>query len=160
MAQQMPNTIELYEAAAQAFRQTLSGVKEDQMNGGTPCPLWNVQALINHNIKVTGFVHGMLSENITVNSSDVIGHQLPAEGSVAAFDAGVARVLELIKAPGSVEKQINTPFGAMTRGEVMLLPRPGSMVQIFSVWSLGITSTCPGLGWRRLSRKATTRSSE
>jgi hypothetical protein len=38
----MSNTIELYEAAAQMFRQTLSGVTEDQMNNSTPCTEWNV----------------------------------------------------------------------------------------------------------------------
>ena len=92
------------------------------MNGPTPCSLWNVQALINHNVKVTGFAHGVLLENITVNSQDVIGHPLPAEGAVDAFDAGVARVLELIKSPGSAEKQIKTPFGEMKRVEFLMAP--------------------------------------
>ena len=120
MAQQMPNPIELYEAAAQGFRQTLSAIKEDQMSNSTPCAEWNVQALINHNIKVAGFAHGVMLENITVNSLDVAG-PLPAEGAVAALDAGVARVLELIKAAGSAETQINTPFGAMTRVQFLMV---------------------------------------
>ena len=71
MAQQGPNPIELYEAAVQAFRQTLSGVKADQMQGSTPCSEWNVQALITHNIQVAAFVEGLLQENITVNPLDV-----------------------------------------------------------------------------------------
>ena len=121
MAQQMPNPIELYEAAAQGFRQTLSGVREDQMTSPTPCTEWNVKAVINHNIKVTGFVHGALMENITVNPTDV-SDPLLAEGAVAAFDAGVARVLELIKAPGSADKHIETPLGAMTRVEFLMAP--------------------------------------
>ena len=79
MTQQMPNPIELYEAAAQAFRQTLSGVRENQMNSPTPCTEWSVEALINHNIKVTGVAHGVLLENITVNPQEVSG-PLPAEG--------------------------------------------------------------------------------
>jgi uncharacterized protein (TIGR03086 family) len=122
MAQQMPNPIELYEAAAQGFRKALSGVRADQMSNPTPCTEWNVQALINHNIKVTGFVHGALLENITVNPTDVVGVPLPAEGSVAALDAGVARVLELVKSAGSAEKHIETPFGHMTRGEFLMAP--------------------------------------
>ena len=69
MAQQDPNPIELYEAAVQAFRQTLSGVRADQLQGSTPCTDWNVQALITHNIKVAAFVEGLLQENITVNPS-------------------------------------------------------------------------------------------
>ena len=121
MTQQMPNPIELYEAAAQGFRKTLEGVKENQMTNATPCSEWNVQNLITHNIKVTGFVHGVLMENITVDSQQV-AEPLPAEGAVAALDAGVARVLELIKAPGSAAQQINTPFGQMTRGEFLMAP--------------------------------------
>ena len=120
MTQQMPNPIELYEAAAQGFRQALSAVKDDQMNSATPCALWNVQALINHNVDTTEFVRGALLENITIDSSDVIGHQLPEEGAVAAFDAGVAKVLDLIKEPGSAEKQITTPFGPMKRVEFLM----------------------------------------
>ena len=64
MTQQMPNPIELYEAAAQGFRQALSAVKDDQMNSATPCALWNVQALINHNVDTTEFVRGAPLENI------------------------------------------------------------------------------------------------
>ena len=121
MAQQMPNPIELYEAASQGFRQTLSGVKPDQMSNSTPCTLWSVQALINHNIKVTGFALGMLTENITVNPKEVSG-RLPAEGAVEALDAGVAKVLELMKQEGSASMKIGTPFGQMTRGECLMAP--------------------------------------
>ena len=122
MAQQgMPNPIELYEAAAQGFRATLSGIKSDQMSNATPCSEWNVQAVINHNVLVTGFAYGMLTENITVNPTEVKG-PLPAEGAVAALDAGVARILELVKASGSADKQIKTPFGEMTRGQCLMAP--------------------------------------
>ena len=121
MAQQMPNPIELYEAAAQGFRQTLSAVKADQMSSSTPCTEWSVQDLINHNIKVTAFAHGVLLENITTNPMEVEG-PLPAEGAVAALDAGVARILELVKQSGSAEKHIETPFGHMTRVEFLMAP--------------------------------------
>ena len=72
MAQQ-PNPIEMLEAAAQGFRERLSSVQSSQMSNPTPCTEWDVQALINHNIKVTGFVEGALRENITVNPNDVSG---------------------------------------------------------------------------------------
>ena len=122
MTQQMPNPIDLYEAAAQGFREALSAVKDDQMTSSTPCALWNVQALINHNVVTTAFVHGALTENNTIDSGDVIGHPLPEEGAVAAFDAGVAKVLDLIKESGSAEKQITTPFGPMKRVEFLMAP--------------------------------------
>ena len=121
MAQQDPNPIELYEAAVQAFRQTLSGVRADQMQGSTPCTEWNVQALIKHNIQVAGFVEGVLQENVTVNPMEVEG-AIPGDDPVKALDDGVAKVLGIIKAAGSADVQINTPFGEMTRGQFLITP--------------------------------------
>ena len=121
MADQMPNPIELYEAAAQGFRQTLSEVKSNQMSSPTPCSQWNVQQLINHNVKVTGFAHGVLIENITVNPMEVDETQ-STDAAIAGLDAGVATVLELIKSPGTVEKEINTPFGQLTCGQFLMAP--------------------------------------
>jgi len=113
--------IALYEAAVQGFRQTLSGVKPDQMQGATPCTEWNVQNLIIHNLKVFGFAEGALQENITVNSMEVDG-PIPGEDPVKALDDGVAKVLGILKAAGSVDTGISTPFGDMTRGQFMINP--------------------------------------
>ena len=120
MAQQ-PSIIELFEVASQGFRETLRGVKSDQMNNATPCTEWNVQALINHNVKVEGFVHGILTGNITVNPMDVAG-PLPPEGALEALDKGIARNLELIKAPGVIDKELNTPYGTMPAAHFMFNP--------------------------------------
>ncbi len=122
MAQQRtPNPIELYEAAVQGFRQTLTRVRPAQMNSPTPCTLWNVQALIDHNLKVTGFVQGVLTGNVTTDPFASSG-PLPPEGALAALDTGVARVLELIKAPGALAKELNTPFGRQTGAQFMFAP--------------------------------------
>ena len=93
------------------------GVKENQT---TRPP---VQNLIIHNrrwVRSRGAQRSR-SENITVNSQEV-DEPLPAEGPVAALDAGIAKVLELVKAPGSAGYQINSPFGQMTRGEFLMAP--------------------------------------
>ena len=121
MAQQGPNPIELYEAAVQAFRATLGGVRADQMQGSTPCTDWNVQALITHNIRVAAFVEGLLQENITVNPLDVSGG-IPGDDPLKALDDNIAKVMDIIKASGSPDVQINTPFGEMTRGQFMMTP--------------------------------------
>ena len=91
------------------------------MQGSTPCTEWNVQNLIIHNIKVFGFAAGVLQENITVNAMEVDG-PIPGGDPVKALDDGVAKVLEIIKAAGSVDTQINTPFGDMTRGQFLITP--------------------------------------
>ncbi len=52
----------------------------------------------------------------------VLNGALPAGGAVEALEAGVAKVLELIKEPGSAATQINSPFGQMTRAEFLMAP--------------------------------------
>ena len=91
------------------------------MQGSTPCSEWNVQALITHNIQVAAFVEGLLQENITVNPLDVSGG-IPGDDPLKALDANVAKVMDIIKASGSADTQINTPFGEMTRGQFMMTP--------------------------------------
>ena len=39
-----------------------------------------------------------------------------------ALDAGIAKVLEFVKAAGSATTQINSPFGQMTRAEFLMAP--------------------------------------
>jgi uncharacterized protein (TIGR03086 family) len=120
MAQQS-NPIELYEAAAQGFRQRLAGVQSNQMSSPTPCSEWNVQALINHNIKVTGLIEGVFRGNVTVNPLDVSG-PLPGGNALELLDAGIAKVLDALKSVGSIDHQINTPFGEMTRAAFLMNP--------------------------------------
>ena len=91
------------------------------MQGSTPCTEWNVQNLIVHNLKVFGFAEGVLQENITVNSMEVDG-PIPGGDPVKSLDDGVAKVMGILKAAGSVDTAISTPFGDMTRGQFMINP--------------------------------------
>jgi len=62
------NVIELYEGAVQNMLPTLDAIKADQLTAATPCAEWNVQALVNHNIKTTAFVHGIIKGNNTTDT--------------------------------------------------------------------------------------------
>ena len=66
-------------------------------------------------------MEGLLQENITVNPLDVSGG-IPGDDPLKALDANVAKVMDIIKASGSADTQINTPFGEMTRGQFMMTP--------------------------------------
>ena len=113
------NPIEMYEAAAQGFRQRLSGVQYNQMSSPTPCSEWNVQALINHNINAAGFAEGVFLGNVTVNPQDVSG-PLPGVNALEALDAGIAKVVAAAKASGSLDQEFDTPFGPMTRSVFLI----------------------------------------
>lgn len=119
--QQMPNPIELYEAVSQGFAQAIRGARADQMSNATPCSEWNVQALLNHNINVTGVFQRLLTAGPPAAAMEVSG-PLPPEGALAGFEAGAARVLEAAKSPGKLEEEIDTPFGRMPAGQLMMFP--------------------------------------
>ena len=124
MAQQGPNPIELYEGAIQQILPILSGVRPAQLSASTPCSDWNVQNLINHNLKVAQFFYEVIAGTGSADPSvmGAVNDPLPPEGGRAAFEAGTARVLEAIKAPGVLEKVFDTPFGPMPGGHFLMLP--------------------------------------
>ena len=113
MAQQgTPNLIEAYEAAVLSMAPIIAGIKPGQLTDATPCSEWNVQALLNHNIKVAQFVHALLAgaPDANVMSSMEVSGPLPPEGAADAFVAGTSSVLEDLKASGALERMV-TPFG-------------------------------------------------
>ena len=118
------NPIELYEGAIQQMLPILSGVKPEQLSASTPCSEWNVQGLINHNLKVAQFFYEVIAETGTADPSimGAVNDPLPTEGGRAAFEAGTAKVLAAVKAPGVLEKVFETPFGPMPGGHFLMLP--------------------------------------
>ena len=104
------NVIELYEGAVENMLPILGGIREDQLTSPTPCSEWNVQNLVIHNIKVTGFAQGTIRGNNAVDAMDVSG-QIPSEGAVDAFVTGANGVLDLLKNSTDLGEVIETPFG-------------------------------------------------
>lgn len=124
MAQRGPNPIELYEGAIQQMLPILGGIQSGQLASSTPCSDWNVQDLINHNLKVAQFTYDVIAETGAADPSimGALSDPLPSEGGRAAFEAGIARVLEAIKATGKLEKVLDTPFGQMPAGDFLMIP--------------------------------------
>jgi uncharacterized protein (TIGR03086 family) len=120
MAQQGPNPVEVYEATVQSMQSIISGVKADQLDTPTPCTEWNVQALINHNIKVSQFFNSIFTGTGGVNPMEV-NVPLPAEGAAAAFEASTSGLLATAKAT-DLEKVVEAPFGAMPAGQLLMIP--------------------------------------
>ena len=120
MTQQGPNVIELYEGAVQQMLPTLGLVKADQLSASTPCTEWNVQNLINHNLKIAEFARGIILGNNTTNPFDV-GDPLPPQGAKEAFAAGTGQVLDLLKS-SDLNKVVETPFGPMPIANFIMFP--------------------------------------
>lgn len=122
MTQAKPNPIELYEAAVKAMQPIVAAVRPNQLTSSTPCTAWNVQALLQHNIKVAQWAQGLITAvPATVNPMEVTG-ALPREGAAAAFSNGTAAVLAALKSRGTLEKVVKTPFGEMPVGQFIMFP--------------------------------------
>ncbi len=131
MAQQGPNPVEVYEATVQSMQTIIAGVRADQVSASTPCTEWNVQALINHNIKVSQFFNSILTGAGGPNNMEVNVPLLP-EGAAAAFEAATSGLLTTAK-PIDLGKVVEAPFGSMPAGQLMMIP---SMDMFIHKWDL------------------------
>ena len=121
---EMPNPIELYEGAVQYMIPIISGIRAEQMGNQTPCSEWNVQALLNHNIKVAEFAHSVLvgTRLRDPTSTLQVDGPLPCEGAVDAFVANTNKVLDVIKAAGGLDKVVGTGFGPAPARHFLMFP--------------------------------------
>jgi uncharacterized protein (TIGR03086 family) len=123
MAQQkMPNPIEVYEGAVQLMLPTIIGVKANQLMSSTPCAIWNVRALLNHNIRVQGWTNSVLT-GVGGDPSGMfaVDEPLPREGAEAALRANTKAVLATLKSM-DLQKVVETPFGPMPAGNFIMFP--------------------------------------
>ena len=120
---QTPNPIEVYEASVQQMLPIVAGVKTDQLSSPTPCSEWNVQALINHNLRVHAFVNTVLigAPGDISQIFNVVNEPIPTEGAEAVFAANTDAVLATIKSM-SMETVLETAFGPMPAGNYLMIP--------------------------------------
>ncbi len=109
--QEMPNPIDLYSAAVKGTREIIGGVQSSQLGDSTPCSEWNVQALMDHLLGGTGMIWGSLAGAAPETPQ--------GSGPAAAFDTGTARALDAAKAPGALEKTVQSPAGDMPGGQLL-----------------------------------------
>ena len=122
MAQQgMPSPIEVYEGAVAQMQPIIGGIRPDQLTASTPCSKWDVQSLINHNIKVSQNVRSIITGGAGVDPFSV-SHPIPSEGAEVAFQASTNFLLAAVKGAGVLEKEVDTPFGRMQVGQFLMMP--------------------------------------
>ena len=108
--------------AVQKMLPTVAGVKAAQLSSSTPCSEWNVQSLINHNLRVAVFVNGVL--NGTPGDPGLmfsVAEPIPTEGAEAVFVANTNAVLATAKSM-NLETVVDTPFGSMPAGNFLMIP--------------------------------------
>lgn len=96
---------DLYTRISDGFDIRVKGVADDQWGAATPCPDWDVRALVAH---LVGTHHMMLS---TLGQS----HDAPGPDAdlVQAWGAARQAVLDAVSDPDTASKVVEAPFGKM-----------------------------------------------
>lgn len=72
-----------------------------------PCEKWNVQDLLNHML-------GGLEVQVSVMTDGASKAPAAGANTLATYEAGTAKVVEVASTPGMMEKQLQSPFGEIT----------------------------------------------
>ena len=103
----MPNPVELYQAAVDRAKSVVGSVKTSQLGDPTPCEKWNVQDLLDH-------VLGGLDVQISVMTDGASKSPGAGTDTLATYEAGTTKVVEVANTPGMMEKQLQSHFGEIT----------------------------------------------
>jgi uncharacterized protein (TIGR03086 family) len=94
------------EAQLQKNTQLIKAVTEDQLSMPTPCPAFDVRALINHMVQVNGYfgtVATGTSQSATSETFDVIG-----DDPAGAHEQSVEALLKVLSEQGVMDRTFNT----------------------------------------------------
>ncbi len=98
--------VELHRRSAERFRICLDQVHADQWELATPCPEWDVRALVDH---VTAN-HEQMARRL--HGRPIEG---PADGPVAAWSRACAAVQSGLLLPQALERSAPSPFGGQAK---------------------------------------------
>ena len=112
-------TFQAFEAARDAFDARLREVKSGQWKLGTPCPDWDVRALVNHviggNVRYVMLLHGAGLEEI--NASRSMDHA--GDDPVAAFRHSAAELQSAFEEPGALSRRVQHPGGELSGADLL-----------------------------------------
>lgn len=109
----MPDpTVDQLAAALDAAGDLVAGVPGDAWTSPTPCPAWDVRALVNH--VVAGNLHAAaVLRGEAAPRQPVVADQLHGD-PVAAFDSSASLLLAAFRRPGALEETFTMPVGVVT----------------------------------------------
>jgi len=98
------------EEALNNLEPVISGVKSDHLGGSTPCPDWDVKTVVNHIIGGE-MMFAMALDGQSIETED--GPDFTMGDIVTSYNDAKKQVLDAWREPGSMDKTLNLPFGAI-----------------------------------------------
>lgn len=121
MAQQKPpDPVALYEQAIRQTRGYIAGTRPADLQQSTPCTEWNVQALLDHIAGGAEWAHSVLA-----GKQD---GQPAGKSHLQRYDDAAAKVLQIFKQKGMLEKVVKSPMGDMPGGQFLMFAFMDSLI--------------------------------
>ncbi|EOD67359.1 TIGR03086 family metal-binding protein [Amycolatopsis vancoresmycina] len=133
--------------ASRGFGHHLRAVAPDGWHAPTPCPGWDVRALVNHmtrgNLNYIGLLHGATREEfLALRDEDALG-----DDPVAAYTASVHACAAAFAEEGALDRVVDYPLGKLTGRRALAVRTTDSTVHTWDLArALGAAETLdPGL---------------
>ncbi|MEV4052340.1 TIGR03086 family metal-binding protein [Amycolatopsis sp. NPDC049688] len=133
--------------ASRGFEHHLRAVPPDGWHAPTPCPEWDVRALVNHmtrgNLNYVGLLRGATREEfLALREEDALG-----DDPVAAFTGSVRACAAAFAGEGALDRVIDYPLGKLTGRRALAVRTTDSTVHTWDLArALGADETLdPGL---------------
>lgn len=110
----MPSLLEQHARAAAEFGSRVHAIKADQWEAPTPCPDWDVRALVNHLVNEQLWVPPLMSGATVADVGDALDGDLLGEDPVAAWDAATAAATAALTADGALSRVVHLSFEDVT----------------------------------------------
>lgn len=104
-------TLSQHETALAEFDRRVKAVRPDQWNNRTPCPEWDVRALVNHLVVEQLWVPPLLDGATIDDIGDRFDGDQLGDDPVAAWDNAAAAAREAFAAPGALQRHVELSYG-------------------------------------------------
>ena len=104
------DVLPLHSRATTITRRVIDGIRPDQLTAPTPCPEWDVRALLNHIIGLHRiFVASAAGEPLPDSGTDFVGDDPSTAFADSARQADAA-----LRAPGALDRTYRMPWGEIS----------------------------------------------
>ncbi|MCI0686781.1 MAG: TIGR03086 family metal-binding protein, partial [Sporichthyaceae bacterium] len=98
-------------AAVTEFDGRVRAVRPDQWSAPTPCPDWNVRALVNHLVGELAWMPPLLAGKTIADVGDQLDGDLLGDDPVAAWDDAVRQASAVVNEPGALDSTVHLSYG-------------------------------------------------
>src|SRR3954454_19862983 len=105
------DVIEAYRRSLAGFAETVRQVRPDQWDQPTPCPDWNVRALVNHVVSEELWSVPLLSGATVADVGDRFDGDLLGADPTAAGEDAVRQAEAAVDEPGVLSRTVHLSFG-------------------------------------------------